>query len=146
MDINHVKDALKDLQKGIDKLGKGPMSYYLECLTKAHDLLVNHHAPFLVGHRVELAKAPNIGPESGWRSVKHCLIEGARGTVRSVEVQTDGLVYGIVFDYETYINHHGVETAPEKKGAYPFHGDDIRPIRLKQGETKDIFDQERGVK
>lgn len=139
MDIDKLKDAIKTLQSGMDKLARGPANYYLDCLQVAHDLLVNKYSPFLKGQRVELAKTLDISDTSGWRGSRHFLIEGSRGTVTDVEVGSNGLLIFVRFDKETYFDYQGFEKIPEKPSSFQLLVEDLRPIQYKPDESIDLF-------
>jgi hypothetical protein len=112
IDIEHVREAAKKLQDAMNMLSRGPSGFYLEELVAAHDLLMGRFAPFKVGDRVRLLKAPDLKPVSacqqhGWWHCRHFLVPGAAGVVREAECGSKGFRFGVVFDSESWIDDVG---------------------------------------
>jgi hypothetical protein len=110
MNTDEFTDGLQMLQKALNKLSDGPFDYTLKCLIAAKEALLTRYAPFKVGDRVRLTKAPIITEEIawGWSSSKHFLVPGATGIVRDSAVYSDGkLVFYVEFDNETWVDDYG---------------------------------------
>ena len=133
MDIENVKDAIDLLQKGINKLSNGPLSYYVENMVAAYDILMTRYAPFKVGDCVLLTKTPviNLSTASGWMGSKHFLVKGAAGTVATADCGTRGFKFDVIFDDESWYNHVDkiyVKMAEDKRHRYCFGEDDLVKI------------------
>ena len=114
MDIEHVRAATKKLQEAIGMFGRGPLDYYLNELVAAHDMLMQRFAPFKVGDRVRLLKAPDMTPISveqphGWWHCRHFLVPGATGVIVSADAGTRGFRFGVEFDAESWIDEVGFQ-------------------------------------
>lgn len=65
-------------------------------------------APFHVGQRVALARTPEIGEDSTWRVYRHFLVQGAKGTVQSVDFHAGKFAFFYVtFDDESWVDPDG---------------------------------------
>ena len=103
--INHerVREGITKLEEGMRILSSGPLPYTLQKLTAAQGLLLNRFAPFKVGDRVKLKRAPEILNEMhGWWFCRHFLVKGATGTVRESDCTVEGqLVFDVEIDNQT---------------------------------------------
>lgn len=114
MDIEHVHKAAEKLSEAMGMLGRGPLDYYLLELVAAHDMLMSRFAPFRVGDRVRLLKAPDMKPISdvqphGWWRCRHFLVPGATGVVKTATCGTGGFSFGVEFDAESWIDEVGFQ-------------------------------------
>lgn len=128
MDIERIKQAFKDIEKGINSLKSGPLTYYMQKLTGAYDLLLSpRFAPFQVGDTVILTKDAKIDrPDHGWQCSKHFLIKGAVGKMISVDVDEDGYSGYVQFENDSWIDPKSQKEtlrAPKDRGNYTFHED-----------------------
>lgn len=125
MDIETVKKGFKLMEDGMRILGGGPLDFYVRKLTECYDLLISRYAPFKIGERVILTKTPEIGSVDrwGWLGSKHFLIKGAVGSVTFVEADGDGFRFSVVFDDDSWIDHHGVKQPTKEKGHFGFRED-----------------------
>lgn len=104
--LDRMLDGLKSIEAGMQRIQGSQANWNIQCLVKAHELAIEL-APFHVGDTVYLTEAPDC--DNGWAGSKHFLVKGARGTVKSVEITPDGLVYGVMFDCESYFDVYKVE-------------------------------------
>jgi hypothetical protein len=128
MDIHHVRKAAAKLKEAMDLFGRGPLDYYLQELVAAHDLLMVRFAPFQVGDRVVLMKAPDYESSPGWRPSAHFLVPGAAGVVVDAGCGQGGFRFDVMFDDESWIDNTGHQRArgsvvpmePERKHRFGF--------------------------
>jgi hypothetical protein len=123
MDIDRIKDAVRQIEAGVDQIRSTGVSYTLDVLFAAHRLVIERFAPFKVGDRVALSKTPKIDRETawGWLGSKHFLVQGALGIVRTVDLHGDGkLSFGVEFDDETWIDRDGHRRPLDRKHHYCF--------------------------
>jgi hypothetical protein len=106
MNIAKLREAAKALRSAMHLFDDGPLEYYLLELSAAYDLLMSRYAPFKVGDRVWLRRAPDFNEFPGWRGCEHFLIAGAKGEVRTAECGSSGFRFGVVFDEESWVNCH----------------------------------------
>lgn len=128
MSTEALKDGLEKIQAGLNILSGGPASYYIECVMKARELLLTKYAPFKAGDRVELAVTPEITKHKsyGWIGSKHFLVEGAKATVLTVDIDRHDLTFGVEFDEETWIDRDGVKRPVSRKHSYGFRAEALR--------------------
>jgi len=121
MNVEAVKEGVALIEQGLAKFSDGPLDYYLKCLIKAYDLLLTKYAPFKVGDRVALTKAPDFKKAPGWKRGRHFLIPGAQGVVESSECDSKGsLRFHVVFDDESWKDIDGVVHPVSQKHTYCF--------------------------
>jgi hypothetical protein len=123
MDIDRLKDAVRQIEGGVNQLRSIGIGYTLDVLFAAHRLVVERFSPFKVGDRVALSKTPKIDKETawGWLASKHFLVKGAQGIVRTVDLHSNGdLVFGVEFDDETWIDRDGNRRTVDRKHAFSF--------------------------
>jgi len=118
-----LKEGLAHLKKAQDAFSKGPLTFYITELVGAYNFMMEHCAPFKVGDRVILIKAPiiNANENHGWMSSKHFLIPGAKADVLSISCNEKGFQVGVAFDDESYIDSRTKEKHISKiKHSYGF--------------------------
>lgn len=122
MNDTSLKDGLEKINEGIRILQCGPLSYYIERAQEYQEALFNKFAPFKIGDRVRLIKTPEINENRfpGWLSSKHFLIEGAVGTVESVDYRDETFCADVVFDNESWIDSNGTRHPIEENGKHTF--------------------------
>lgn len=103
MNLDNVRLGTAKLREAMALFSTGPLEYYLTELIAAHDLLMTRFAPFKIGDRVRLTKAPVLSADHGWKPYEHFLVVGATGVVTTAECGTKGFQFGIVFDNESFI-------------------------------------------
>jgi hypothetical protein len=116
MNIDKLREAAKALQFAMRLFDSGPLDYHLLELSAAYELLMSRYAPFKVGDRVRLLRAPDFNKSPGWRGCEHFLVAGANGEVRTAECGSDGFRFGVVFDEESWVNCHDQSVHPIGEG------------------------------
>ncbi len=120
---------LDDLRKLAADLTSDDLKFWLEQAVTARWLLRTRYAPFKVGNHVRLSKTPVITEEiaPGWLGSKHFLVAGAHGIVRTVDVSTKGLRFGVVFFDESWIDRDGVKhpVPVQDRHVYSFQETDL---------------------
>jgi hypothetical protein len=131
MNNEDVKKGFDLIRQGMSILNNGPLDYYVRRLTECYDLLVTRFAPFKVGDRIELTTTPVINDREryGWLGSKHFLVEGAVATVAAVDVDGDGFSFGLHFDNDSWIDHHGQKQPTMQKGMYFFRESWVRAAK-----------------
>ena len=112
----------------MDLFGRGPLDFFLRELVAAHDLLMSRYAPFKVGDRVVLTKAPDYVQAPGWNGCEHFLVPGAAGTVVDTSCGERGFRFDVLFDDESWIDTVGyrnpkgtfVPMAPDRRHRFGF--------------------------
>lgn len=117
-DLDTLKDAITHFERGVGRLRGLSFEYMMQCMVTAYELALQY-APFKVGSRVTLTKAPSC-KDNGWKGAAHFLKPGEPATVSTVEVSPDGMVYGLEFDNETWIDSACVAHKEERKHLYCF--------------------------
>lgn len=121
VNIENVKEAADLIQQGMNKLAKGPLDYYLRNLAACYEFLLTF-APYQPGARVRLTKTPEISDRErwGWLRAKHFMKTGAIATIVSVSSDGHGFDYGLVFDEDSWMDHHKVvhSTPESERGIY----------------------------
>jgi hypothetical protein len=117
MEIERIKKAVQLIHEADALLAHGPLTWYVEEWVACYDFLMERFAPFKVGDRVRLTKAPDIGPDSGWNGSRHFLIPGALGVVADAECgrrfingslsDKAAFRFGVQFDDESWIDRNG---------------------------------------
>jgi len=111
-DMKPMLDGLQRIEDGMKMIQSAQVSWNVQCLVKAYELAIEL-APFHVGDRVYLTKAPICS--GGWADSKHFLVKDAEGIVINVDIDPDGLSYGVKFTDESWIDDkdimHKVESA-----------------------------------
>lgn len=114
------------VEDGIRILSSGPLDYTLQKLTKAHEVLMTRFAPFKVGDRVALRRAPDMDSNHGWRHCRHFLIPGAVGTVRSADCSLAGnLIFDVDFDHQPWIDQDGKKHDPAEHYTFCLREDSL---------------------
>ena len=111
------QEAAKKMREADMVLRGGPASYYEEKLHGYVSALFERFAPFKIGDRVRLIRAPKC--EGGWAHHKHTLVVGREGTVADVDYVDGGFVADVAVDDQTYFGGDGKEH-PIKR-PYTFH-------------------------
>lgn len=115
MNVKKVREALAQVLEHVQELNDvwcedtrrhGSVPYPMQVALAMVDGLIER-APFHEGDRVSLKRAPEIGPESGWLGCKHFLVQGAVGTVRTVEFYDSRFTFMVTFDDESWIDAEG---------------------------------------
>ncbi len=121
MDTQKVIEGTKMIARGMVMVADGEFEWNLQCMAAATALLLEKYAPFIKGNRVRLTLTPEIVKDSGWYFCRHFLVQGAQGTVSSVEINPSGvLTYNVIFDHETWIDKDGKEQPPINKHTFGF--------------------------
>jgi len=121
--IEKMKTAFTLWNEGREKfneaskvLSGGPDTYYFGKVEAYASALFDRFAPFKIGDKVKIVKAPNT--DNDWHHCKHFLIKGAVGTVDDVDYRNNLFVAHIVWDIETWINRDGCETPVKEKHTF----------------------------
>lgn len=126
MNVQSVKDGLRLIREGMDKLGGGPASWYVDQLVAAYELLMQRYAPFKVGDLVRLSRTiEGIDQEHGWYACRHFLTVGSRGIVTIAECGTKGFSFGVEFFDETWIDQDGIKRIPSRRHTFMFGENDL---------------------
>lgn len=117
-----VRKATTMMDEAHQLLRYGGLEYHLREMAAAYELLMNRFAPFKIGDRVKLTKAPVINEKEawGWLGSKHFLVPGALATVVESRCGEKGFVFGVTFDRETWMDRHGHEQPVDQKHSYCF--------------------------
>lgn len=93
-----ILEGFERIKEGVQILGRGPMSHYLEELIACHQLLVTRFTPFRVGDKVRLTKTPVIDGQNshGWIPYKKNLVAGVEGTISAISVGCGGFVFDVI--------------------------------------------------
>lgn len=111
--------AMVKLTEAQQLLSQGPASYYVEQFIGAYEYLMANFAPFKVGDKVVLVKAPNPMP-SGWAHCEHFIKVGATAEVRNVECSAKGFSVEVHFDDESWINNAKAVIPVDDKHVFTF--------------------------
>jgi hypothetical protein len=126
MDTERIDKAVGLLKEGMSLLDSGPLDYYLRRLTACYRALLTL-APYQKGARVCLTKTPMISDKErwGWLCGKHFLMTGAVATVVNVEHDGVRFSYDLVFDADSWVDHHKViHPRPEsQRGTFCFEAE-----------------------
>lgn len=120
-------------------LASGPADFYYDKFDEYLKLLFSPRcAPFQPGDRVRLTKAPKIDKDNrpGWQHCKHFLVEGATGTVDSVDANAKGFNAAVKFDNESWTNSQtGEQTLvkPDDRGLFGFHESFLEVVQEQEG-------------
>lgn len=104
--LEQMKEADRIWCDEVDPRRSGHIPYPLKIALEMVDGLIER-SPFHEGDRVSLKRTPEIGPDSGWRGCKHFLVQGAVGTVRTVEFYGGNFTFLVTFDDESWIDAEG---------------------------------------
>ena len=134
MNVDNILKAAEYISKGTSLLSAGPLSFYLTELVAAHDLLMERFAPFHVGDRVRLKKAPDFDSAPGWLHYSHFLVPGTMATVGTAECGSRGFRFGVAFDDESWVDERGLKGVVgafipiENKHEFSFGEDWLEPV------------------
>lgn len=113
-----IEEAAGHMQKGFDILNRGPLSFYLRELAAAYALLMDRFAPLKVGDRCALKETLDLDKDSGWYPHRHFLIAGSKGTVVEADCGSNGFIFDVHFDNETWIDRDGKEHPRDKAHSF----------------------------
>ena len=109
--------------------------YNIEKIHKYLDFLFTKCAPFQVGDKVELIKAPIIDDDNrpGWRSYKNMLVVGATATVETVDVNCNKFIALVKFDNQFWTHYDyklkmGIDTPLQEDVLFTFSEDYLKVI------------------
>ena len=136
--VDSVKEAMGLMKEAFEKMceanrvmGRGPHSYYAEQMVTYADMLFNRYAPFKIGDRVTICKAPNC--DNDWRHHAQDLVVGAKATVRSIDVYKGRWRIDVMLDEETWIDREGVRRPVSQKHTFCLHEEEIEHLAGEQG-------------
>ena len=101
--LNTVKAKASEL----DNLLSNEFGFKLNEVLASYASLFNRFCPYKTSDRVQLKEDLDIPQNSGWYGHKHFLIKGAIASVDTCDYRGDMFCFGLIFDDESYIDHHG---------------------------------------
>lgn len=106
-----IKENVRILQQCWNRLGHGPLDWYIIRLVEALEEFVRRCSRFQPGDRIELVRPVDPDENSGWYTHRGCLIPGNPGTVIDVSYNstTNRFDCYVRFDRESWINDAGEE-------------------------------------
>lgn len=97
--VELIKEASKQIADGFQKLGGGPLSWFIDQLV-AHSEALMKYAPFQPGERCKIAVPPAC--TGGWQGSEDTLSHGRYGVVVDLGHDQGGFYFQWVPDIETY--------------------------------------------
>jgi hypothetical protein len=102
--IDLICDVLTQTHAQLDRLDRGPTSYYFGKVKTYVQALFNY-SRYKVGDKVMLVRDVETNPSSGWYAYREWLVRGSPATVFSLDYESrdgyHGFVYNLTFDRET---------------------------------------------